>query len=262
MNDSKTPWPSVAVGFETLPPIALSPDCRDAIRAAFAQHRKLNKGPRQRLFRALEIALARYETNKKIRGDSDRELAWKQIENLRSAAKQLRQQHLESLSVVAKMELSKANEASDDPSSITEMILATGQIERAADKALATRSAYSRQQQFHQHQLVCDVGECLADLTEGKMSAEGDPDVEDPDITAEERGLLADVFRALLKEREGAAPRYPRRNLRQGLDRLIELRRLERRADQDQLDGVDHGAVAELSPIDRMKDALARDDEA
>ena len=262
MTDEKTPWPSVAVGFETLRPIPLSSECKEKISAAFSRHRKLAKGPRHRLFRAFELALARYQTNKKIRGDSDRDIAQKQIRNLQSAARNLRQKNLESLSMVARIALSKANESSSAYSSLEEMTMAAAQIERAAGNALAMSGDYSHRPQFHAHALVRDIGECLADLTEGGMTVEGDPGVDHPELNARENALLADIYRALLPEREPGAPKYPRRTLRAGLDQLIELRRLERRADPGRPDVFDQEAVAELSPIDRMKDALKRDDEA
>lgn len=266
MNDNEENWPAVGLNPVQHPPVPLAQSTHQKLRAIFTRHKKANKGPRQKFLRGLELALARHETSRTIEDTTGQADIGKELQKLQQATKNLREKHIERLSLTAQIMVGRTLNSSppyEDTQSVSGNSLAKKalEIEDAVNSAIQEKSEYLPQLQYARRALVCDIGEALADLTEGGMRVTGDPNTQRADIHVKPGGILSDVYCVLIEQLDGVTPKAPKRIFGDGMKRLQNLRALERRVEEERNGGPSTGAILELRAIDRLKDALEADRE-
>jgi hypothetical protein len=144
------------------------------------------------------------------------------------------------------------------PRFFTDLADGTIDIIQATSRAKQYVKTVNHQVQYARFALACDIGEALADLTEGGMLVAGDTDVGRPEVNKNDAGILNKTFLVLHNQATGKREKWPATTLDEGLKRLQYIRALERRA-QAADTTIAEAAASELAGIDRLKDAVARD---
>jgi len=263
MNNTKGNWPAVAVNPTPHPPVPLSNTTRQELQAIFKRHKQANKGPREKFIRALEIALGRYKTNRMIEDNTGKDSVKKELAKLEDSARAV-EERITGLSITARMILSQAMDIEQNPrdgrdESFEEHIEALRRLGHAARSGLKLTENFNSQLQYARQALVCDVGEALADLTEGGMSVTGDPGVTSPIINQRRDGMLTHVYCLLFNQIEEKDIKSVGSPLQLGIASLQRIRALERQAEESMKDADSKNANLELRAIQRLKDALEED---
>lgn len=260
MSDKYDNWPAIAINPTQHPPVPLTKETETEIKRIFREQRVSNKGPRAKFIRGLEIALGRYETNRMIQKSGGKEETKDELKKIDEKAQELLKT-LNEASLTTKVMIGRALDQEmkeKGPRSFTHLADDTIGIIEALLRATQYVDPINHQQQYARFALACDIGEALADLTEGGMLVTGDPDVRRPKINKGRNGILNEIFCVLDDQVTHRQKKWPATTLEEGLRRLQQLRSLERGAQAD--DATTAGAAAlELAAVDRLKDAVARD---
>jgi hypothetical protein len=260
MSDDRENWPALAIDATQHLPVPLTNETETEIKRIFKKKRLANKGPRAKFIRGLEIALGRYKTNRMIHESRGKSETKDDLEIIDEKAQELLKT-LNEASLTTKAMIGRALDQGmkqKGPRSFTDLADGTIDIIRATSKVAEYVEPINQQQQYARFAMACDIGEALADLTEGGMLVAGDPDVRRPKVNKGRDGIFNEIFCVLDNQVTQRQEKWPATTLEEGLKRLQHIRALERRAQATDTTTAE-AAAAELAGIDRLKDAVAKD---
>lgn len=260
MTNKHDNWPALTINPTQHPPVPLTTKTKAEIKLIFREEKIAHKGPRSKFLRGLEIALGRYETNRVIQASRGKEETKDELSEIGKKAHDLLKA-LNEASLTSKVMIGRVLKRGMDkkaPRSLTDLIDNAIEIIEAASRTAQHIEPINQQQQYARFALACDIGEALADLTEGGMLVAGDPNVSRAKVDKNRDGILNKIFCVLDNQITHRQQIWPATTLEEGLKRLQYLRTLERLAQADDASTAE-AAASELAGVDRLKDAVARD---